>query len=67
MEVLVNGVSIRVSIPSNAAVVQRVSEHMQRRIQEDDWRPYKSRQDAINAWKRLGGIRVDVLRALGLI
>ena len=40
---------------------------MQRRIAEDDWRPYASKTDALQAWRRLGGIRLQVLQALQLI
>jgi hypothetical protein len=40
---------------------------MERRIREDDWLPYKTKQDALNSWKKLGGLRVDVLQAYGLI
>ena len=67
MEVQINGTSIRVDVKSNVAVARRVSAHMERRIKENDWLPYKTKQDALNAWKKLGGIRVDILRAYGLI
>ena len=39
---------------------------MQRRIKEDDWQPYRSREEAVRAWTRLGGIRLQVMQALGL-
>ena len=48
-------------------VAERVAKHLQRRLEEDDWRPYKSRQDAVRAWRRLGGIRLQVMEALGLL
>ena len=52
---------------SDARVAERVAKHFQRRIQEDDWRPYRSKEEALRAWSRLGGIRVQVMQALGLI
>ena len=52
---------------SDARVAQRVAQHLQRRIEEDDWRPYKSKEDALRAWTRLGGIRLQVMQALGLL
>ena len=62
-----NGRPIRISAPSDRLVVDRVARHMQRRLAENDWRPYGSQADALHAWARLGGIRVQVLRALGLL
>ena len=62
-----NGKPIRISVPSDRLVVDRVARHMQRRLAENDWRPYSSQADALQAWARLGGIRVDVLRALDLL
>jgi len=62
-----NGKAIRLSVPSDRLVVERVARHMQRRLADNDWRPYGSRADALQAWARLGGIRVDVLRALDLL
>jgi hypothetical protein len=44
-----------------------VANHLRRRIEEDDWRPYNSRQEAVSAWRRLGGIRLQVMEALGLL
>ena len=52
---------------SDTRVAERVAKHLQRRIQEDDWRPYRSKEEAVRAWSRLGGIRVEVMQALGLI
>jgi hypothetical protein len=49
------------------AVAQRVAAHLQRRIAEDDWRPYRSSEDAVRAWTRLGGIRLQVMEALSLL
>ena len=48
-------------------VAERVASHLQRRIEEDDWRPYQSKEEAVRAWSRLGGIRLQVMQALGLI
>ena len=52
---------------SDTRVAERVAKHLQRRIQEDDWRPYRSKEEAVRAWSRLGGIRVQGMQALGLI
>ncbi|BEV36304.1 hypothetical protein [Synechococcus sp. M16CYN] len=64
---LLNGKPIRLTVPSDHAVAVRIARHMQRRIVENDWKPYLSQSDALRAWSKLGGIRLDVLRALGLI
>ena len=64
---MLNGRVIHLNAPSDRAVAQRVAQHMQRRIAEDDWRPYASKADALQAWRRLGGIRLQVLQALQLI
>ena len=66
-ELKINGKTIHLSAPSDVAVAQRVAGHMQRRIEEDDWRPYKNKAEAVAAWSKLGGIRVKVMDALGLI
>ena len=66
-EWLLNGRVIHLEAPSDRSVAQRVAQHMQRRITEDDWRPYASKADALQAWGRLGGIRLQVLQALQLI
>tara|TARA_B100001093_G_scaffold517364_1_gene598706 strand:+ start:1120 stop:1329 length:210 start_codon:yes stop_codon:yes gene_type:complete len=63
----INGKMVELSVPSNVAVAQRVASHMQRRITEDDWRPFKSKEEAVESWAKLGGIRVQVLKALGLL
>ena len=62
-----NHKEIPLRLPSDRAVATRVAAHMQRRVSEDDWRPFRSKQDALRAWSRLGGIRVQVLKALHLI
>lgn len=66
-EFLLNGKRITLVVASDRMVVERVAKHMQRRISEDDWRPYSSRAKALEAWSRLGGIRVAVLQALDMI
>ena len=37
------------------------------RFEEDDWLPFQSKEDALQSWQKLGGIRVQVLRAYDLI
>ena len=66
-EFLLNGKRINLVVASDRMVAERVAKHMQRRISEDDWRPYSSRAKALEAWSRLGGIRVAVLQALDMI
>jgi len=51
MDVDLNGTTIHLDRPSDKAVVQRVAAQIQRRIAEDDWRPYSSKADALGAWK----------------
>jgi hypothetical protein len=67
MDVDLNGTMIHLDRPSDKAVVQRVAAQIQRRIAEDDWRPYASKADALGAWKKLGGIRLKVLKAFNLV
>jgi hypothetical protein len=67
MDVQINGTSIRVNAKSDVAVAKRIAAHFERRIREDDWLPYKTKQDALSTWRRLGGIRVKVLAAYNLI
>ena len=62
-----NGQSLNLKAASDAGVAERVAQHLQRRIEEDDWRPYKSKEEALRAWSRLGGIRLQVMQALGLL
>ena len=54
-------------MPSDRVVAERVLRHLQRRIDEDDWRPYRSKADALRAWVRLGGLRAQMLQALQVI
>ena len=62
-----NGRQIVLKSSSDRVVAVRVVRHIQRRIDEDDWRPYTCKADALNAWFRLGGIRAQVLEALNLL
>ena len=66
IEILLNGHTIHLKAASDTRVAERVAAQMQRRIREDDWQPYRSRDEAIRAWTRLGGIRLQVMQALGL-
>ncbi|WP_186696555.1 hypothetical protein [Cyanobium sp. NS01] len=66
-EVVIGGEMLRLARRSDVAVAQRVAAHLQRRIAEDDWRPYRSREDAVRAWTPLGGIRLQVMEALSLL
>ena len=62
-----NGRQIFLKASSDRVVAERVVRHIQRRIDEDDWRPYTCKADALQAWFRLGGIRAQVLEALNLL
>ena len=62
-----NGRKIALKAFSDRAVAERVMLHIQRRIEEDDWRPFTCKADAVQAWLRLGGIRAQVLEALNLL
>ena len=62
-----NGRQIVLRVSSDRAVAERVMRHIQRRMDEDDWRPYRSQTDALRAWSRLGGIRAQVIEALNLL
>ena len=67
MELKINGRTIGVRFKSDVVVAQRVAAHIQRRIEEDDWLPFQSKKEALESWKKLGGIRAQVLRAYDLI
>ena len=56
-----NGRQILLKASSDRVVAERVVRHIQRRLDEDDWRPYTCKGDAVQAWFRLGGIRAQVL------
>ena len=66
-QLVVNGQKIVLLAPSDRVVAERVLRHLQRRINEDDWRPYRSKADALRAWVRLGGLRAQMLQALQVI
>ena len=61
------GRQIVLQASSDRVVAERVMRHIQRRMDEDDWRPYTCKADAVQAWFRLGGIRAQVLEALNLV
>ena len=67
MGVQINGRPISVRFKSDAVVAQRVAAHIQLRTEEDDWIPFQSKEDALQSWQKLGGIRAEVLRAYDLI
>ena len=62
-----NGQQILLKASSDRVVAERVLRHIQRRLDEDDWRPYTCKADAVQAWFRLGGIRAQVLKVLNLV
>ena len=62
-----NGRQIFLQAPSDRVVAERVLRHIQRRMHQDDWWPYTSKADAVQAWFRLGRIRAQVLEALNLV
>ena len=66
-EHVINGQTLHLKAQSDVQVAQRVAQHMQRRMNENDWRPYSSKEQALQAWIRLGGIRLQVMKALGLV
>jgi hypothetical protein len=66
-QVVVNGRLIRLSNPKDRAVIQRLVEIIDRRVAEDDWSPYSSKEEAVKRWSELKGVRAAVLRAKGLI
>ena len=62
-----NGRQIVLKAPSDRVVAERVMRHIQRRIDENDWRPYTCKANAVQAWFRLGGIRAQVIEAMNLL
>ena len=79
-QVVVNGHVIRLSEPHHKAEVQRVVSLIDRKIAEDDWRPFSSKEEAAKHWeaslnrakapkssKEFSKIRLAVLRAKGII
>lgn len=67
MDILINGVLLSVPFKSDAVVARRIAAHLERRINENDWRPFRTKDEAIAAWAKLGGLRLAVLRAYKLI
>jgi hypothetical protein len=65
--VVIGETSLQLARRSDVAVALRVATHFQRRIAEVDWRPNRSREDAVRAWTRLGGIRFQVMQAPSLL
>ena len=65
-QVLVDGQAIRLSNPKDRAEIQRVIEIIDRKVAEDDWRPFSSKEEAVKSWSELKGVRAAVLRAKGL-
>ena len=66
-ECSLNGHTLHLKAASDVRVAERVASQLRRRIDEDDWRPYKSKAEALRAWSRLGGIRLQVMQALDLL
>ena len=54
MELQINERPINVRFKSDAVVAQRVAAHIQRRIEEEDWLPFQSKEDALQSWQILG-------------
>ena len=67
MKLQINRRRISVRFKSDAVVAQIVAAQTQRQIEKDDWLPFQSKDDALQSWQKLGGIRVQVLRAYDLI
>jgi len=66
-DVVINGTTLRLPRPSDVAVAQRVAVHLHHHIAEDDWRPYRNKADAVQAWTRPWGTRLQVMGALSLL
>ena len=67
MELQINGRPISVRFKSDAVVAQRVAAHVQRRIEEDDWLPFQSKEDALQSWQKLGGYSRSGIETYDLI
>ena len=67
MELKINGRPISDRFKSDAVVAQRVAAHIQRRIEEDNWLPFQSKEDALQSWQKLGSIRVQEIMTYDLI
>ena len=57
-----NGRQIVLKASSDRVVAERVLRHIQRRMHEDDWRPYTSKADAVQAWFVSAGFELKCLR-----
>ena len=66
-QVMVNGHAITISAPSDRAIVARVCAFIDRKIAENDWSPYSTKEAALRSWAKPEGIRKAVLKAKGLI
>ena len=66
-EVVVNGHVIKLAHSSDRAEVERTVAILDHKIAEDDWRPFASKEAAVQRWSELKGFRAAVLRAKGLI
>ena len=66
MELKTNGRPISVRFRSDAVVAQRVAAHIQRRIEEDDWLPFRCKEVALQSWQKRGH-RVQVFMAYDLV
>ena len=62
-----SGRKIALKAFSDRAVAKWVMSHIRRRMDEDDWRPFTWKADAVQDWLRLGGIRAQVIEALNLL
>ena len=61
-----NGRQISLKAFSDRAVAEPGVRHIRRRMDEDDWRPFTCKADAVQAWLRLGGLRVQALEIFDL-
>ena len=66
-QVVVIGHVIRISSTKDRKSLERCIATLDRRIAEDDWRPYASKQEALDRWNKLHGYLPAVLRAKWLI
>ena len=66
-QVVVNGHVIRISSTKDRESLERSIANLDRKIADDDWRPYASKEEAIKRWNSLNGHLPAVLRAKGLI
>ena len=57
-----NGRQIVLKASSDRVVAERVLRHIQRRMHEDDWRPYTSKADAVQLGFVSAGFELKCLR-----